>query len=506
MTRRALLVAALLVGALIMGPKVADALPFKAVRARLLILELDLAGAEEILSGEDADPEVAIERARLALYRGDCDAALAIIERPDLEEVESHPLLLEVSKGCARGTAATVIVRDDVKGVVVRFQDDEDRALFPIIADTAVAAREMLHKELGTRLPDPVWIDLVRDQFTLAAMTGLPERAAKTTGTVAVAKWGRVIMISPRAASAGYPWLDTLTHELTHLVLSQATRERAPLWLQEGVAKRQEIRWRPATPFDGIPSADAVAWHGILKGIALPLDGLGPSIAMLPSPEQATVAFAEVSSFIQYWVAQNGETALPKLLTAIRDQLPSADVSDAIKEVSGKTLGDWDIAWRNHLANLSPVLRSDFAPGGGGHSADASDRAQAARRRRLGELLLMRRHHHGASHELSAAHALVPSDASVRCMFVDALRGVGEEVQAASLVVSHEDVLLPTGRWWSLHELFAMGDALPHSRLYAIGHHPTLPPIPCHELPEGDLPADPVHRAICEAAWRVPRE
>ena len=483
-------------------PLIAEAVVLKATRARLAILELELKAAEVILEGDDDDPDVAIERARLALYRGDCDGALAVLERPDLDEVDEHPLMLEVAKGCARGTAGTVIVRDDEKGIVVRFQDDDDVSLFPVIVEAAVASRANLEKDLGTRLPDPVWIDLVRDQFTLAALTGLPERAAKTTGTVAVAKWGRVTMISPRATSRGYPWLDTLAHELTHLVLSQATRERAPLWLQEGVAKRQETRWREPTPYDGVPSSDAVAWYGIQKGIALPLDGLGPSIAMLPTPEQATVAFAEVNSFIDYWIDKNGPEALPKLLAKIRDQLPGSEVSDAIKDVSGKSLAEWDVAWRGYLAGKAPILPAELTPGGGG----SPHRAIAARKRRLGQLLLGRGHHHAATHALEDAHAIVKNDASVRCLLASALQGIGAEVRAASLVQNHEDVALPTARWWSLHEHFALDDALPSSRLYAIGHNPYDPPVPCHELPRGELPADPIHRAICEAAYRVPTE
>src|SRR4029079_3031549 len=110
-----------------------------------------------------------------------------------------------------------------------------------------------LMKDLGVELLKPLRIDLVRDQFTLAEMTGLPEEAARTTGTVAIAKCGRVTMISPRATSNGYPWLDTLAHEMTHLALSRGTRDNAPLWLQEGVAKREETRWREKQPPANFP-------------------------------------------------------------------------------------------------------------------------------------------------------------------------------------------------------------------------------------------------------------
>ena len=96
-------------------------------------------------------------------------------------------------------------------------------------------------------------------------MTGLPYKSAQTTGTVAVAKWGRVTILSPRASRHGYPWRDTLTHEMTHLAISMQSRERAPLWLHEGVARREETRWREPGPFDDRPSAPtalAAARHG----------------------------------------------------------------------------------------------------------------------------------------------------------------------------------------------------------------------------------------------------
>jgi hypothetical protein len=484
--------------AALLASGMAMALPFKAQRARLAILDLALDDAASIIEGDDS-PEVALERGRLGLYLGDCDAAQRALERPDLHDDDELAALTAVAKGCARATAGTIELRDETRGVMVRFQDDEDRALFPMIVEVAARARDMLARELGVRLPDPVRIDLVRDQFSLAAHTGLPEKAAQTTGTVAVAKWGRVIMISPRASAHGYPWQDTLAHELTHLVISQATRDRAPLWLQEGVAKRQEIRWRNVTPFDGVPSHDSVAWDGIQRGIALPLTGLGRSIAMLPSPEQATVAFAEVASFIAYWVQQNGEAALPKLLEAIRDMPADGDVSQALEKVSGATLATWDDRWRGHLGALAPALPASVTIG-----FDPPQAREVARRARLGELLLGRGHHHGAAIELSRAHAALPSDATVRCLFADALRGRGDEVDAAGLVDDPQAIVFPTGRWWSLHDFFTGREALPHARMHAVGHAPYVPSVACHELPWGEYPHEPVARALCEAALRLP--
>src|SRR5690606_5446502 len=142
--------------------------------------------------------------------------------------------------------------------------------------------------------------------------------------------------------------------EITHLALARATRDRAPLWLQEGIAKREETRWREPRPGDGQPSAESIAYHAMMNGRSVGIDKLGPSIAMLPTPEAASIAYAEVQSFINYWIEQNGDAAL-KLLFADLKGLGSLNPDAALRSVSGYTLEEWNIKWRLHLAQHAPA-------------------------------------------------------------------------------------------------------------------------------------------------------
>ncbi len=485
------------------APAAAQLRSVTALRARLAILELDFAEATSLLEGAGNEADFIVERARLALYRGDCDGAAALLDRSDLREHDGAAALEPIAVGCARATAAAVM-RKDPRGVVARFQDGADAVLFPVLADAALEMRETLARELGARLPDPIFIDMTRDQLSLAALSGLPEKAAKTTGTVAVAKWGRVLLLSPRATRHGYGWLDTLAHEMTHLVLSMATRDRAPLWLQEGVAKRQEIRWRKRHPFDGVPAADDIASAGIDLGLGLPLTGLGPSIAMLPSAEKAMVAFAQVSSFVAYWVEQSGEAALPKLLVAMRDATPGSDVAEAIKTVSGVSLEDWDARWRAALKATPRTMPEELMGGHGRPTRAVLGFRDAAKKRRLSELLLARGHAEAARIEAERALTSAPADAGVRCVLSDALLGVGRRDAAMQLVVSPKDIRSPTARWWSLHALYAGGEALPNARTLAIGNDPYDPHVSCEELPAGQLPLDAIRKELCIAARRRP--
>lgn len=473
----------------------------RASRARDAILELDLpAGAHALEGADPADMALAVERARLMLFSGDYDGAVSLLSRPDLAATEAGAELGYISLGSARGMAATVTVRDDVRGVEVRLQDDEDRALVPMLADVAVQVQKTLMKDLGVELPRPLRVDLVRDQFTLAAMTGLPLEAARTTGTVAVAKWGRVTMVSPRATPQGYPWLDTLAHEMTHLALSRGTREKAPLWLQEGVAKREETRWREPQPLDDVPPVDTIAVVGMEKGLGRPIDKLGPSIAMLPTPEQAQVVYAEVQSFIRFWTKEVGDDALPQLVLRIRALDDPNDVSRAIKEVSGVDFAEWDRRWRAHLATAPRELATDLAPGG-----NVPNMREIVKRVRLGELLRERGHYPAAVSELARAQAIVPADASIRCFLAAALLAQGDRTGAALWVERINDVHGRHGRWWSLHGLlFADRDAA-QSFSYGVALDPLEPSVACEEKAAAELPTDPLRAALCEAARRVPR-
>jgi hypothetical protein len=475
----------------------------RAGRARVAILDMDLPEANRILDGADGgDAALSIERGRLAIYAHEYDNAAALFQRPDLAATNEGAELGDIARGCAQGTAATVEVRDDEHGLIVDLQDDDDRALVPLLAETAIKVRAQLLKDLGVELARPLRIDLVRDQFTLAAMTGLPEQAARTTGTVAVAKWGRVTMISPRATSHGYPWLDTLAHEMTHLALSQGTRDRAPLWLQEGVAKREETRWRDPLPLDDVPSVDTVALVGMEKGLGRSLDRLGPSIAMLPTAEEAAVAFAEVSSFIRFWTKEAGDDALPQLVLRLKTTLASDGVDKAIHEVSGVDLAGWDKRWRSHLATAAHELPPDLAP-----AATIPHMAEIAKRVRLGALLDERGHHQAAATELQRAQTLIPADAAVRCWLAAALLGTGDKADAAMLVDKVEDVHNRFGRWWSLRGMLHPEPTADAERAFgfAISLDPLDRDVACEEKTAPEAPADLLRAAICEAARRAPR-
>jgi len=460
-------------------------------------IEYDKARAE-LAKADPNSPAIVLAKARLALYEEDCDLAAALLARAEVAQSDEGRVIADVARGCARVTAATVVEKDDASGIVIRYHDEADRVLGPVLVETAKLARASLARDLGVEWKNPLRITVVRDLLSLSAMTGLPYKAAQTTGTVAVAKWGRVTLLSPRASHHGYPFRDTLAHELTHLAISMQTHDRAPLWLHEGVARREEVRWRAPGPLDERPSPESIVMRGMELKLDLALDKLGPSIAMLPSADAAMVAFAEVTSFIKFFVESQGDEALPKLLVALR----TADsVDDALKATSGDTLAGWDAKWRAQLAKrakepLSPMFGLGASPPGLGDSRERS---------RLAELLLGRGHAAEALVEVDKVPESMLTDPSLRYLRARVLEAAGKGKEAEALVSDPTQWLASFGPCWAMRGRLARarGDAATADASFAeaLSHDPFGIETACQGLgADAALPPGSPGAPLCDAA------
>jgi hypothetical protein len=270
------------------------------------------------------------------------------------------------------------------------------------------------------------------------------------------------------------------------------SRERAPLWLHEGVARRQETRWREPGPFDDRPSVESVVQRGMELKLDLPLDALGPSIAMLPSADAAMVAFAEVASFVRFFVETQPDGALARLLVALR---VAKTVDEALKHVSGETLPQWDAKWRAHLAHrpkepLSPLY------GLGGTPPSAADSRE---RSRLSELLLGRGHPNEALLELDKIPESLFADPSLRYVKGRVLDAKGDPRGAEALLDDPKAWIATFGPCWALRARLARdhGDlgVAESASAEALAHDPFAEETACSTA-DRSVPGGP----LCDAA------
>ena len=320
----------------------------------------DVAAAGRLL-GELAtmypeDPDVRFLQGRHAFLRSRYGEAVAHLEaaarlRRDDKGLQYH---LEL----ARSTLATV---KDFKEVltsrghfILAFSPGVDEVLVPY-ADQAL---EKAYDELGTlfryRPSEPVRVEIYAKVSNLADVSPLRVSEIETSGTIALCKYNRLMIVSPRALIHGYSWLDTLAHEYIHLLVTRRSRNRVPIWLHEGLAKFFENRWRESTNARLSPPSEDLLARAVKEKRLIRFAAMSPSMAKLPSQEDTALAFAEVFMVIEWLYAKGGVESVNRLLDGMRNGRTDRE---AVEIVTGRSFARFQQDWRGYLAqrNLKPL-------------------------------------------------------------------------------------------------------------------------------------------------------
>ena len=252
----------------------------------------------------------------------------------------------------ALATAAEDAVKDHLESRSLHFwvrYPAEDAVLVPYALEALENAYAALADDLGFAAAMPIRIEFYRSPSDLAAVSSLSAAEVARTGTIALCKWARLMVTTPRALSFGYPWLDSINHELVHYAISTLTRDRAPVWLQEGIAKFMERRWRE--PLNGrlAPSMEHLLARALHGGKLIGFDAMHPSMAKLPSAEDASLAFAEVATAIGFLHAKSGLAALRGVLQAVER---GVDARVAVATAAGGDWPEFERGWKAHMAGL----------------------------------------------------------------------------------------------------------------------------------------------------------
>ncbi|MBI5068794.1 MAG: hypothetical protein HZB56_11195 [Deltaproteobacteria bacterium] len=252
----------------------------------------------------------------------------------------------------ALAKAALEITRDHQKAESEHFRvsypPGKDEVLVPYLLEALEAQRAALQADLGWVPPEKVTIEILTGTRQLARLSTLTEEEIRTSGTIALCKFDKLMIVSPKALARGYDWLDTAAHEYTHHVVTQRTRNNTPIWLHEGIAKWSESRWRGAGGDSLSPYAGALLKKALQRGKLVTFAEMHPSMAKLPSQEAAALAFAEVMLAVEYLQKKGGPPLLSRILERVAGAIP---VERAVPEAMG--LADFDAfeaEWRRYLA------------------------------------------------------------------------------------------------------------------------------------------------------------
>jgi tetratricopeptide (TPR) repeat protein len=356
---------------------------------------LDVACADRALATigavNSSDPDVLAAVAHTRFYDGDYPPAydaMAAAVRGGFDDQYAELPLYE------RTMYATAGWVEEVRGrFAVRFRPGIDA----LLVDDAFAAIQGSDRSiaplLGGSPPGISRVELFPDGRSFIAASSLDREDVETTGVVGLAKWSRLLVTSPRALPRGYPWQDTIAHEYIHLVVAHHTRDRAPVWLQEAIAKYLDARWRDGrngfrlTVRQQGLLADALANNDLVT-----FAEMHPSLAKLPDADRAGLAYAQLATLMQFCFQEGGDDVLLRALPQVADGI---DARMALATAAGFRDGDvLEAAWRawieqqplhgKQLANMPTVL-----DGGDEMSADPvlAERQDLARFVTLGDLL-----------------------------------------------------------------------------------------------------------------------
>jgi tetratricopeptide (TPR) repeat protein len=219
----------------------------------------------------------------------------------------------------------------------------EDAVLVSYALEALESAYVALGQDIGFKSAMPIRIEIYRSPSDLAAVSSLSVAEVARTGTIALCKWARLMVTTPRALSYGYPWLDSINHELVHYAVSSLTRDRAPVWLQEGLAKFLERRWREPAGARIPPSMEHLLAKALRAGKLISFEAMHPSMAKLPSAEDASLAFAEVANAVAYLHNVGG---MPAVRTAVEKVGLGEDARLAVAAAAKVTWPEFERGWR----------------------------------------------------------------------------------------------------------------------------------------------------------------
>ena len=398
---------------------------------------------DRLLAAHPDDPNVLFEHGLLRYHQGDYGRARAellgsVVRATGLRDANERFMLARIAFETHDATRAFMVTRSSDGRFEVRHATGDTR-MAGYALDVLRRVDEGLAAELGYRHPGPVRLDILPTTEHLSRVSSLTVEEIETTGTIALCKWDRLIITSPRALVYGYPWADTVGHEYVHLVLARMTADHAPVWVQEGYARYLERRWRGQDAHASLdPRSARLLADAVASDQLLPFERLHPSIARLPSAELAALAFAQVSTFVEVFRARHG----PEGLRAVAARIAAGvDARAAFAEVAAEPWDALEQAWREALRarpapeNEAPLPALRFRHGSGEVDDTAEVAATQARDAlRLGDMLFLRNRHVAAQHEYERAYAVAPDDPIVATRLARAAHNAHDDARALSVL------------------------------------------------------------------------
>jgi tetratricopeptide (TPR) repeat protein len=282
----------------------------------------------------------AVGRARF--FQGDYKDAVELIDRAIAQNTKAPKDWKEFRALAASTRDATkdLLEWKSPKGYFLFRYRPKDEVLLPYAAMALDAAYENLGSDFDLYPKTVIPVEFYGSAEELAKVSTLTTEEIKTSGTIALCKFNRLMVTSPRALLQGYGWMDTVAHEYVHYLVSVKSNNTVPIWLHEGLAKYHEQRWRGTEKGWLPPSQEQILAEALKRGHLITFEQMHPSMAKLPSQDDTALAFAEVFMAVEYVKGQVGAKGIREVMGLLKEGKTVEEAISAVMQVPFSTFID----------------------------------------------------------------------------------------------------------------------------------------------------------------------
>jgi len=202
-----------------------------------------------LLDKEPKDIDLLELASLAAFYRGDYPEALTLMKSAlalggEDEKKKGFALFFEQTIG-----VVSPFKKYESPHFLIYLDEKQDAILADYLMDTLEKTYQFVAEKYGFQSKEKIRIEVFPDAKVFSFASTLSARDIEVTGAVGLAKFNKLMVISPKALVYGYRWLDAISHEFMHYLIVRMTANKAPIWFHEGLAKYEEARWRNGSSY-----------------------------------------------------------------------------------------------------------------------------------------------------------------------------------------------------------------------------------------------------------------
>gem|GEM_PF-2211523 len=302
---------AFLIISLFLIPLEAQNLSVKGIDNMIEELELDKAGQliERLKAEND---EVSYLKGKLAFFRGnyiDANNYFSQLQTKDSVATCAINAYEMISRYRKLETPHFIIYYPDEKGEIY----------LEYLTEGLENGLKILAPIFGFEVKEKIRVEILSDQRDLSRLTTLPVEAIERTNTIAISKFNKIMLSSPETQLEGYDYVNTAVHEMIHHMISTVTQERTPVWIHEALARYFD-HYKPDRLPTMRPDILALLKKRYENKSLITFEQIHPSMALLPSQEDTSVAFAEVFLVSEFLYNKYGPKFVKQILQMLKDK------------------------------------------------------------------------------------------------------------------------------------------------------------------------------------------